>query len=604
MKSLLTIETGQGEPRICPLGTERPVTIGRHRDNSVVLYDEHASRRHAEVLHENGRWYIRDTGTMNGTRVNGTKILEPTALEHGQLIGIGRTYLRFTVEQDANGTATKPELQSLFEPSDAPRLPEADQTVLCKDELTVLCHFMAAAVKESDPRTLVHKALETIHGQVGASVAGFLSFDRDDPLPRIVLPALARVDIHLSRQLTLAVERQGRAVWLGGQPDGCPESESLLAFADALCLPLLAGETPLGALHVYRAARLFTEREVRFCEVLAGYLAGALHVLRVRRTLEAENSRLRSHSPVADELVGTSKGMRSLRERIAKLAPRPFPVLIVGESGVGKELVALALHRQSPRREGPLVSVNCAAIAPSLLESELFGHCRGAFSGADRDHAGYFQQADEGTLFLDEVGELSPECQAKLLRVIEGKGFRPVGAEAEIQVDVRILAATHRDLDREVEANRFRKDLFFRLQGIQIVVPPLRDHVEDVPELAEYFLERLGVEWGHKVTLTRDALLRLSEYAWPGNVRQFRTVLEGAVALADKHVLDAGDFQLPSSLCADRPVSLNLEDVEAWAIRQELRQTKVNVTQAANQLGIVREALTNKMKKYGISKDE
>ena len=223
------------------------------------------------------------------------------------------------------------------------------------------------------------------------------------------------------------------------------------------------------------------------------------------------------------------------------------------------------------------------------------------FSGADRDHAGYFQQADEGTLFLDEVGELSPECQAKLLRVIEGKGFRPVGAESEIQVNVRIVAATNRDL--EADASRFRRDLFFRLQGVQIRVPPLRDRLEDIPELADHFLKRLGADWGRTVKLTAGAVQRLQAYSWPGNVRQFRTLLEGAVALADKQTLDSSDLILPSDPCPERPHTLNLEEVEAWAIRQVLAQTKNNVTQAAQLLGIGRDTLANKMKKYGIGKD-
>jgi len=324
----------------------------------------------------------------------------------------------------------------------------------------------------------------------------------------------------------------------------------------------------------------------------------------VRRNLEAENSRLRSHSPIADELIGKGAAMQALRLKIQRLAPRPTTVLIVGESGAGKELVALALHEHSPRREAPLVSVNCAAMTPSLLESELFGHCRGAFSGADRDHAGYFQQADEGTLFLDGGGELSLECQAKLLRVIEGKGFRPVGAEAEIQADVRIIAATHRDLQLEVEAGRFRQDLYFRLQSVQIPAPALRDHIEDIPDLVDYFLERLGVEYGRHVSLAAAALRRLQEYSWPGNVRQLRSVLEGAVALGDRDTLDAGDLMLPTGASAAEPVSLNLEDLEAWAIRKAVRQTRGNLTQAAGFLGVVRDTLASKMKKYGISRGD
>src|SRR5205807_4611270 len=228
-------------------------------------------------------------------------------------------------------------------------------TVLRKDELAALCQFMAASVRESDPRALIQFALEIIHSQTGASVTGFLSLDQDEPLPKTILPKLARVDIHLSRQLTQLVQKEGRAVWLGSHPSRSIASESLMAFTDAICVPLQAGETPLGAVHVYQTGQPFTERENHFCQVLAGHLANCLQLLRAHRTLKAENSRLRSHSPVGDKLIGQSSAMEKLRQRIARLAVHPSTVLILGESGSGKELVTQALHYQSPRREGPLV---------------------------------------------------------------------------------------------------------------------------------------------------------------------------------------------------------------------------------------------------------
>src|SRR5216683_2750872 len=491
MRASLVIEAGQGEPRVCPLPLDRTITLGRHRNNLVVLHDEHASRWHAEVFQEEGRWFIRDFGALNGTRVNGEPIVRQAPLENGHLISIGKTSLRFTLDAIADDVLMTPDLHNRAGAEEpAPSLSELDQTVLQKDELTALCQFMAASVRESDPRGLIQFALEIIHSQTGASVSGFLSLDQDEPLPKTILPKLARVDIHLSRQLTQLVQNEGRAVWLGSQPSRSIASESLMAFTDAICVPLYAGETPLGAVHVYQTGQLFTERDNHFCQVLAGHLANCLQLLRVHRTLKAENSRLRIHSPVGDHLIGNSPAMEKLRQRIARLAVHPSTILILGESGSGKELVAQALHNQSTRRDGPLVGVNRAAIAPTLLESELFGHCKGAFSGALHDHPGLFQQADDGTLFLDEVGELSLECQAKLLRVIEGKGIRPVGGTAEIQVDVRTIAATHRDLDALVQAGRFRADLFFRLQGLQIRVPPLREHIEDIADLVSYFLKK------------------------------------------------------------------------------------------------------------------
>jgi Nif-specific regulatory protein len=609
MQALLTIEAEHGEPKVYTLHPEHSVTLGRHRQNIIVLNDEHASRWHAEVFQENGHWIIRDFGALNGTRINGKAIKQQAVLEDGSVISIGKTSLRFSLHVDgANGTATTTDLPAV--PLPAPDTNESvlnpievAPTILCKDELTALCQFMAASVRESDPRALIERALEMVHHHTGASASGFLSLDRDEPLPKMVLPKLARVDIHLSRRLTKEVEKRGKAVWLGMQPDALADSESLLFCKDALCVPLLAGETPLGALHVYKSGKLFTEREVRFCEVLAGHLANSLHLLRVRRTLEAENSRLRHHSTVADQLIGSSPQLEALRQRIGRLAPRPSTVLIVGESGVGKELVALALHSQSSRREGPLVCVNCAAISPTLLESELFGHSKGAFTNADCNHPGLFQQADEGTLFLDEVGELSLECQAKLLRVLETKSFRPVGGTAEVKVNVRTIAATNRNLEQEVEDGRFRGDLFYRLQGIQIQVLPLREHIEDLGELVDFFLKKLALEWGRTVRLTEAALQRLREYSWPGNVRQLRSVLENAVGSGEKDILGPEDLALTAGRSANEPPCLNLEQLECWAIRKALRQTGGNISQAARVLGIVRDTLSSKMRKYGIDKE-
>ena len=292
--------------------------------------------------------------------------------------------------------------------------------------------------------------------QTKATLAGYLALDASDPLPKVVLPDEAQVDAHLSRQLTHRVRQEGKTVWLGTDLAHTRPTDSLMPFSDAMCVPVRASGPPFGALHVYRAGAFFTERDVKFCEAVVGYLGNSLQTLRARRTLEFENSRLRSHMPVADELIGDSPALRDLRERLRRAAPQSATVLIEGESGVGKELVATALHRQSRRADGPMVPVNCAAIQQSMLEAELFGYRKGAFTGADRDYPGLFQMADEGTLFLDEVGELSGECQAKLLRVIEGKSFRPLG--------------TTRSQDRRPRAGRHQPQP--RQRGQRRAIPP------------------------------------------------------------------------------------------------------------------------------------
>ncbi|HEV2948733.1 MAG TPA: sigma 54-interacting transcriptional regulator [Gemmataceae bacterium] len=606
MRAHLRIEKGDGRPVVCGLHPDRPAILGRSLECAVVLNDEHVSRRHAEITLEDGRWLIRDLDTPNGTRVDGQRIEGPAALEDGQEVAIGGVVLRFLMGSPPNGV---PSSLSAFEELDYDPTGIIDPSAptLHIDELNVLCRFMSLCLEESDAQTLIARALQIIYAQTKATIAGFLSFDPDEPLPKIVVPEAHRVNLHLSRHLTQRAQAEGQSVWLQAGPrPGQSTSESLVGFTDAMCFPLRAEGGVLGAVHVYKADQCFIERDLRFCEILTGHLADTLRLHRMRRTLEAENSRLRSHAPVSDEIIGVSPAIQNLRQLINRAAVQPFTVLIMGESGSGKELVALALHRQSPRRQGPLVVLNCAAIAPTLIEAELFGYRKGAFTGADRDHPGLFQQADEGTLFLDEIGELPMDCQAKLLRVIEGKGFRPVGATAEIKVDVRIVAATHRDLAKEVRESRFREDLNFRLQVIPIRVPPLREHAEDIPALVDFFLARLAVECRRKIRLTEPALRRLQSYSWPGNVRQLRSVLECSVALSDRDTLDAADLRMPDDASGRRqepgeePTSLDLEELETWAIRQALQRTGGNITQAAKILGCVRDTLASKIKKKGI----
>jgi two-component system response regulator HydG len=612
----LIISVGEGTPAVCELVPHRSVTLGRHRSNILVLQDKHASRQHAEVFPSNGRWFIRDCNTLNGTRVNGKRITEPQPLTNGEEIGIGDTRLLFL--QDASDRKSPPpdeKPRNGHDSKQAPAAPappgpepsaEQPQTILQVDELTALCSFMTTAVEETSPRALLERALAIVHSQTGAGLTGFLSLDPDEPLPRVVLPERASVDAHLSRRLTRRVQQEGRLVCLSQTGDAL-DSSSLLSFQDAIGVLVGGSSAPLGALHVYKTGKPFSEREARFCEVMAGYLTSGLRALRARRTLEAENSRLRGQTPGGgDVLIGDSAVMHRLRQDIARLAPRSCTVLITGESGVGKELVASALHRQSARSEAPFVAVNCAAIAASLSDAELFGHREGGFTGATCDRPGFFEQADEGTLFLDEIGELSPECQAKLLRVLEGKGFRPVGGVADVRVDLRIIAATHRNLPQMVKDGKFRQDLSFRL-GIPIKVPALREHAEDIPALVEHFLPALEQEYRRPLQLTPQALRRLQAYSWPGNVRQLRAVLEIAVAMTDSEVLDIEDLHLPDSLGGASPTdppTLNLEQLEAWAMRRALQQTGGHIAQAAELLGIHRDTLASKMKKYDIRRED
>lgn len=310
-------------------------------------------------------------------------------------------------------------------------------------------------------------------------------------------------------------------------------------------------------------------------------------------------------------LLGTSTAMHNMREMIARVSRSQAPVHIFGESGTGKELVAKLIHESGPRREGPFVPVNCGAIPSELMESELFGHKRGSFTGAVGDKKGLIQSAEEGTLFLDEIADLPLHMQVKLLRVIQEKAVRPIGEQTEVSIDVRVLSATHKNLAQLVAEGKFREDLFYRVNVIELRVPSLRERPEDVGELAESILQRLGRRM--KITppvLGKDALAALEAYAFPGNVRELENILERAITLSSTGEVSANDIQLRSSPSGGSitssssqqgaPLGDHLEDIEREAIVKALKQTRYNKTAAAKALGMSFRALRYRIKKLGI----
>jgi two-component system response regulator AtoC len=318
-------------------------------------------------------------------------------------------------------------------------------------------------------------------------------------------------------------------------------------------------------------------------------------------------------------LVGAGAGMQRVFDIIRKVAETDLTVLVRGESGTGKELVAQALHQRSPRVKQPFVAVNCAAISRELVESELFGHEKGAFTGADARRVGRFEAAQGGTLLLDEIGDMPVETQAKVLRVLQERRFERVGGATTIEVDVRIVAATHRDLESEVKKGRFRQDLYYRLKVVQLELPPLRERLEDLPLLAERFLGQLAERLGRpKARLSEAALARLGRHSWPGNVRELRNVVEQGSVLATGGVIEAADFSLdgepealagrtaspyvPGASFADEKRRL-IERFERQFLGQALRHHGGNVSRTAEAVGMVRQSLQQKMKELGMRAD-
>ncbi len=333
------------------------------------------------------------------------------------------------------------------------------------------------------------------------------------------------------------------------------------------------------------------------------------------RQLQKENQQLRAtindHFQRA-QIIGNSPAITSFLETVSQVAPSEASVLIQGDSGTGKELVAAAIHRNSSRRDGPFISLNCAAITETLFESELFGHEKGAFTGAHRSTDGRFQQADTGTLFFDEVSEMPLTMQVKLLRVLQERKVTRVGGSKEVVVDVRLLAATNRNLEEEIAKGRFREDLYYRLAVVTLDLPPLRARHEDIPLLAAHFIKKFGKQ-NHKELkgLTPQAMDRLLKYGWPGNVRELMNGLERATVLARSDYIDVTDLPLSvqQTQLLDEQGSVAsllaqpLEEVEKAAVLETLAQCAGNKSETARRLGITRKTLHKKLKKYGLMDD-
>jgi two-component system nitrogen regulation response regulator NtrX len=394
-------------------------------------------------------------------------------------------------------------------------------------------------------------------------------------------------------------------VWLPGR-DGLSVLEEVTALPSPPRVIMISGHADVPVAH--RAGKLgaydFIEKPLSLDKVVL-----ALRNAVADRRKEARLSALKERVAEEDTLIGESRAIGDLRTQIDLAAPTQGRVLITGENGTGKELVARLIHARSLRREELFVEMNCAAIPEELIESELFGHVKGAFTGASESKAGRFLLADGGTLFLDEIGDMSLRTQAKVLRVLQEQAFEPVGGTT-VRVDVRVIAATNKELDREIAAGRFREDLYFRLNVIPLRVPALRERAKDIPLLARHFLVALATQYGRSKTLEESALPILIEHPWPGNVRELRNLMERLVILTPGEsitgetmsaALRGGAAARPGEPEKDFPsLKEGREDFERRFIARKLRETDGNVLRAAELLGLERSHLYRKMRAYGI----
>jgi transcriptional regulator with GAF, ATPase, and Fis domain len=398
-----------------------------------------------------------------------------------------------------------------------------------------------------------------------------------------------------------------------------------------MVVPLCAGERCYGVLTLDRAeCETYPQGVVDLAEVYGQMLATALQQAEQRSTFQRLHQREHEHARLLEAELGgeevgvletsASPAMRELARRARQVAETDTPVLLLGETGTGKERLARALHRWSARAEGPFITLNCAAIPAGLLESELFGHVKGAFTGATRDRAGRFQMAHGGTLLLDEVGELPVELQAKLLRALQEKSFEPVGSDRTVRADVRILAATHVDLQQAISQRRFREDLYYRLSVFPLRLPPLRERLEDLPQLCAFLLTEQARRTGRRgMRVTPEGLARLAAYDWPGNIRELANALERATILSRKPELGPEAFDLPlrgpgpAVVVAPEPAPLapgdvpTLDEVQRQHILRVLALTHGRIYGAggaAALLGLKPSTLQSRMKKLGIARQE
>jgi two-component system, NtrC family, response regulator HydG len=590
------------------LAADRENRIGRGIDCHVILSDPLCSRVHAVLFRDEEGWWLQDTGSRNGTFLNGQRIDDARLLDASSIrVGSTEFMFRETTARPDDGSLTQTIICN--KPFGGPEsgLSAKSETTLSPALLRELYELSLHLLGSSDPDEAVSSTLESLQRHVQPTFLAFLWVSDDGRLkPKHFLPRenIDQLKLRVSDSLTELVLRQGHAVWVAHQPT--PDAQRaanplprgarrLEGFADAICVPLIADDKTLGALHAYRERTSFTNADFDYICSVARTLGITLARTRQQASLRIEHRRMQEKYAGFDELIGESRPMLDLKSRIRRVARAAGCVLIRGESGAGKELVARAIHKSSPRADRPLLAVNCAAIPRDLMESQLFGHKRGAFTGAEADHVGWFEQAESGTLFLDEVGELTLEGQAKLLRILDGHPFLPVGSTKEVSVDVRVIAATNRDLADFVRDGRFREDLYYRLSVFELHVPPLRERDDDLARLVEFFLDHFRKQHGRpQLELSAAAREKLLRYNWPGNVRQLRNVLDSAVVMAEGEVIESADLGLRDAGISE-PDTLRIDLWEKKLIQEALERTGNNIPEAAKLLGLGRATLYRKL---------
>jgi transcriptional regulator with GAF, ATPase, and Fis domain len=613
------------------------VFVGRSAENEIPVMDLRASRRHCKVERHGTQYLLVDMGSQNGTRLNG-QLVERAGLKAGDEIGVGQARLWFEKAP----------------PPDAP--PDPRDTLILdagRPQRTEQSKRLQRVAQALNSELHLDRMLEIILDhliEVAGAERGFLVLSAEGDRPAVqVARNFEQEDVKspegaFSASIVDLVVRRGEPILTANAVEDSRFADALSVNAirarSVMCLPFRVRAKVLGAIYLDNRLQrgAFTEADRELLQSLTDMAATAIERAKLyeenerhARELEEMNQRLsvrvevqeRELTDVKDRLraagdgvgtyakiVGRASAMRDVLRLLDRIVQTEEPVLISGESGTGKELIARAIHSKGPRARRAFLSENCAALSETLLESELFGHVRGAFTGAERDKKGLFELADRGTLFLDEVADMSPEMQKKLLRALQEGEIRPVGGKTVRKIDVRIISASNKDLEGLVRAGKFREDLYYRLKVLTIRLPPLRERKEDVPLLVEHFLKLHSPPDRRPQELAPGVMDLLVSYSWPGNIRELENEVKRMVTLGDDVIQsDVLSDQVRGATSAGAPVPdsgevRNLLDLVEQAERREIQKALAvaqgNKTRAADLLGISRFTLQRKLEKYAM----
>jgi Nif-specific regulatory protein len=607
---LLTIRGPLSEAEF-PLGSIVP--IGSAAENSICLEDGTVSAHHCRIEIKGQRYVVTDLESPAGTFVNGIPVKQ-RELSAGDEIAVGNTVFIFREEQARRSGSSFVELDETEAPHGHVEQLRHEEMLYLKPEslealpqsarmgrnLSLLLRVSTSIGSMRDAESLPWQLLGLVFDAIPAERGAILLTEEDSQEIRshVAWDRILGPDrpVHVSQGILRRVLEEGVAILENARPEsGQGDAEERSASRSVLCAPLAGTGRTLGILYLdtTSAATMFTQDDLQLVSAIASLAAMGLENARQFEQLGMENQRLRAEVCLTHDMVGRSLRMREVYQFIERVAPSDSTVLIQGESGTGKELVARAIHKNSPRKNHPFVALNCAALTETLLESELFGHEKGAFTSAISQKKGYLEVAEGGTIFLDEIGELPPILQAKLLRVLQEREFVRVGGTKAIKINVRFLAATNRDLQKSVREEKFRGDLFHRLNVISITLPALREHPEDIPALAEHFLARYAMKGSRNLKgLSEQARACLLHYDWPGNIRELENAMERAVVVGSSDLILPED--LPDTLVETAtnqgPSTAKyhdaIRDLKKQLILNALEQSGGNITEAAKLLGV------------------